>query len=493
MRSKNYFESAWAIFLLAAGLLVAYPLVYPHVPFLQQYTKTYPGLSYFLKADSLPPPLPLDSTGIDSASLIWLDPHFATRLPKSPPEPEFVFEHSGYEVLLSFFRELADTNQQVRIAYYGDSSIEGDLISQTFRESMQKRFGGEGVGFLAMVVRSPGFRRSVNHRYSNHWVYKPVGKENPWSLPYSIDGHWYSPFGEMPETEDSTAVEESAEADALPWVRFFRSKNYATTTRFPRIRFFYGPASNDSLPLENRLLVRLFGETRTYPLKGSARVNELVLSHTPSLQVELRFDLASRLPVYGLSAESSRGVIVDNFALRSNTGIPLLRLPKAQLKAFQEKLDYDLVILQFGLNMIDPNRRDFAGYRQQFGRVIRHFQEAFPGVPVLVIGVSDKATKVDGQMATDPSVPYVNLAQQRAAEDHGAAFFSLYQAMGGSGSMVRWVEQESPRLANTDYTHFNFRGGRLASNMLVGFLLEGYTAYLDQAVLLTQKKAGHAQ
>jgi lysophospholipase L1-like esterase len=456
---------------------------------LQQHTKTYPGLSFFLLKDTLAVPVP-DTTGIDSVTLAWIDPGFTASQPQAPPEPAFTFSHSGYDILLPFFRELADTNQQVRIAYYGDSSIEGDLISQTFREAMQQRFGGEGVGFLAMVVSAPGFRRSVNHRFSEDWAYGPVGSPNPWDMPYSMDAHWYSPAGEKALPADSSAQESNR---FRPWVRFFRSKHYQTTTRFPRLRFFYGAAASDSLTA-NRLQVRLFGETQSYTLSGKGRVNELVLSRSPCLQVELQFDLSSRLPIYGLSAESGQGVVVDNFALRSNTGIPLLRLPKAQLRAFQEKLDYDLVILQFGLNMIDPGRRDFAGYRQQFGRVIRHFQEALPGVPVLVVGVSDKGTRVGGQMVTDPSVPYLTRAQQRATEDRGATFFSFYQAMGGSGSMVRWVEEESPRLANTDYTHFNFRGGRIASNMLVDFLLKGYRAYRDQkdaSELLTQTQDTH--
>lgn len=486
MRAKNYFSRAWAIFLLAAGFLVGYPLLYRYVPFLQQYTKTYSGLSFFLRKDTLAAPV-LDTTGTDSATLAWIDPYFTASLPKAPPEPAFTFAHSGYDILLPFFRELADTNQQVRIAYYGDSSIEGDLISQTFREALQQRFGGEGVGFLGMAVAAPGFRRSVNHRYSEDWAYAPVGDPNPWDLPYSMDGHWYSPVGEEPTPADSSA---QAPVRYRPWVRFFRSRNYKTTTRFPRLRFFYGAASGDG-PTDNRLEVRLFGETQNYVLNGRERINELVLSRLPCLQVDLQFNLSSRLPVYGLSAESGQGVIVDNFALRSNTGIPLLRLPKAQLRAFQEKFDYDLIILQFGLNMIDPDRRDFAGYRQQFGRVIRHFQEALPGVPVLVVGVSDKGTRIGGQMVTDPSVPYLTRAQQRAAQEQDAAFFSFFQAMGGSGSMVRWVEEENPRLANTDYTHFNFRGGRVASNMLVDFLLEGYQAYLDQkktSDLLTQTR-----
>ena len=47
---------------------------------------------------------------------------------------------------------------KIRIAYLGDSMIEGDLITQTLRELLQKEYGGQGVGFLPIFSNVVVFR-----------------------------------------------------------------------------------------------------------------------------------------------------------------------------------------------------------------------------------------------------------------------------------------------------------------------------------------------
>jgi hypothetical protein len=42
---------------------------------------------------------------------------------------------------------------KIRIAYFGDSMIEGDLLTQTLRKLLQKEFGGYGVGFFPFTVK----------------------------------------------------------------------------------------------------------------------------------------------------------------------------------------------------------------------------------------------------------------------------------------------------------------------------------------------------
>jgi hypothetical protein len=49
-----------------------------------------------------------------------------------------------------------ETNQRkVRIAYYGDSMTDGDFIIQDFRANFQNKFGGQGVGFVAITSGQP--------------------------------------------------------------------------------------------------------------------------------------------------------------------------------------------------------------------------------------------------------------------------------------------------------------------------------------------------
>ena len=58
---------------------------------------------------------------------------------------------------------------KIRIAYFGDSMIEGDLLTQTLRELLQKAFGGNGVGFVPITSQVSQFRQTVRASYSETW------------------------------------------------------------------------------------------------------------------------------------------------------------------------------------------------------------------------------------------------------------------------------------------------------------------------------------
>ncbi len=69
--------------------------------------------------------------------------------------------------LNNFLEKLAELKsgkkRKIRIAYFGDSMIEGDLLTQTVRKLLQQQFGGSGVGFVPITSQVSKFRQSVVH------------------------------------------------------------------------------------------------------------------------------------------------------------------------------------------------------------------------------------------------------------------------------------------------------------------------------------------
>ena len=155
----------------------------------------------------------------------------------------------------------------------------------------------------------------------------------------------------------------------------------------------------------------------------------------------------------------------------------LIEIPGETLAAFHDQLSYDLIVLQFGLNVISTNRKDFSHYEKGMERVVRHFQEHAPGASILLVGVSDKSTRYRGRMQTDPSVPLVLAAQQRVAQKTGIGFLDLFQEMGGNNSMIQWGKDD---LARKDYTHPTRRGAEKVGDIVRNFLLDGYEQYQEQ-------------
>lgn len=75
-----------------------------------------------------------------------------------------------------------------------------------------------------------------------------------------------------------------------------------------------------------------------------------------------------------------------------------------------------------------------------------------------------------------PGVKNLIRYQQNIAAESGIAFWNMFEAMGGEGSMVRLVHAK-PSLANYDYTHINFRGGRHLAGLLYETLIYGKEQY----------------
>jgi lysophospholipase L1-like esterase len=472
---RQQFFRAYLIVFFAVGLLLGYPYLHRQLPVeWQKNLRTYDlGTMYF----STP-----DSTAVVDSSLVEVDTALlanagvdsvqAPRAFPGLPLYDAQEQYSGYAFLGDFLEKLKKKEGQIRIAYYGDSSIEGDLLCQTFREELQARFGGQGVGFVGLTNPIPYFRQSVRLDFSKTWRrYTVVDKKIGTGL-FGIAGEYFRPYYPAPDTSKTDSLKTTV-PDTLPkgplryWVTMGASKSFSGTAAFSKARLFYGPSKKGGK------VSATCNELRSeFSIPASENVGDLLLHEQGnSTFIRLDFKIPADQVIYGISLEGEKGVYVDNFSLRGNAGRNLNYIESQTLRQFQEKLQYDLIILQFGLNVLNANLKNYSFYTREMNAVLAHYQQALPGVPILIVGPSDKSMKIDGAMHTDPSVPRINNALRRAAAEHGASFFSMYEAMGGQDSMVKWVEQSKPRLANTDYTHFNFAGGRVASGYLVKWML----------------------
>ena len=221
-----------------------------------------------------------------------------------------------------------------------------------------------------------------------------------------------------------------------------------------------------------------------YKLSGTNAVNQLEINTGNACQsVNAKFQCQSTVDIFGFSTESDSGAFVDNFSFRGNSGLPITKISKSVYSGTNECLKYDLIILEFGLNVVSDGITDYSWYERGMNNVIKHMRESFPGTSILLISVGDKSSHKDGIYQTDPSVPFLVQTQKRLAANNKLAFWSLYDAMGGSGSMAKWVEGDSV-YANKDYTHFNFKGAHKVGKLLFNKLMSEYSDYNKKAPCL---------
>ncbi len=342
----------------------------------------------------------------------------------------------------------------VRIAYYGDSIVEGDLITQDLRTSFQKTFGGGGAGFLPITSEVAHFRITVGQDFSLGWkTYSLLQRKRPAEV--GISGFVYLP------------AEEGA------WVEYKAPPKRPPLKEFRRLRVFYGPCQAPAVltwTADDRPSVEMV-------LEAGDGLREAVIEPDPPAQkIRLAFQAASPLPVYGASWEGPDGVQVDNLALRGNSGLPLREIPIEILRDFDARLRYSLVILHFGTNVASPEVTEYGWYGKGLADTVAHFRAAFPEASILLVGTGDRSVKEGLDYVTLPGLPDLVEVQRRTAARTGAAFFDLYAAMGGLNSMVAWVQHDPP-LAALDYTHLSGGGSRRVAGFLFNALMARFRAF----------------
>ncbi|MEM9931989.1 MAG: hypothetical protein AAF824_00195 [Bacteroidota bacterium] len=444
---KNKIGQGLYVIVLATIILSLYPLLHKRSGYFQEHFKTFTLITSVDSTEGIQEEevalihtvdqiLEEDSLLTDTSSL-----NFQAEL---PPTPLYHFKKT--------LSELAKRRKKVRIAYFGDSIIEGDLVTQTLREHLQKQFGGQGVGFVSITSIAPGFRQTIKHTFSDSWKTYSLVK-TPGLNGYGISGEVF--------------MVNSTNDPEWPWVHYEGSSISEGTETFNQIQLFYGNTGSNS-PYQPVVQVESDLASQDITLPISNVINRVWLNRIPTQSINVKFQVPENLPLFGLSFEQEDGIYVDNFSSRGNSGMNLIEIPGEYLQGFNEYLAYDLIILHFGLNVVAPNRKNYKSYEKGMTRVINHMKTNLPGAEILMVGVSDKSTRKGGKYMTEPSVPILVNAQQKVARETEIAFYNLYEEMGGKNSMVKWVDQG---LANKDFTHFNREGAARVGKMLSDYLL----------------------
>ena len=354
---------------------------------------------------------------------------------------DFSPEGNGLE---SFIRQINQSaRKSARIGFYGDSFIEGDILTAGLRDTLQRIFGGRGQGFVPVYSEVAAYRNTIGHEFENLKNKSIVGK-------YSAEPS-FGPAGQVVRAMEDNFIlykpgknNQHLEPATLLYVAEKESKINVTL--------------NDTTESE----LTLIPETS---------VGQLSLAKGNTTSVKIHLNAGDSVDLYGTIFEGRAGVYVDNLAMRGNSGLGLTRIPGSKLTRMNHIRPYHLIVLQFGLNVVTENdSTDYGWYVAGMLRVINHFKKSFPESSILLIGISDRSCTVNGEFKTLPGVLRMRAAQRKIAEKSGVLFWDLFEAMGGENSMVKFSSAKPP-LAGKDHTHLNNRGGQIMAGKLARALL----------------------
>lgn len=404
----------------------------------------------------------IEAERIDSAAVAFADSLVAKQdsviqLVRETCRPGItcIEDYSGDSTALNkFFKALSRIDQSgsaVRVAFYGDSFIEGDVFCGSFRDSLQSIFGGRGVGFVPITSGVNGFRRTIRHDFDN-WRTSSLISRSDSTAEYGPAGYCFEPL------ENN-------------WVEY-RPSRHRFLREFNTVKLYYKNYKQAAV----KFAINYDTTQWRVPLRRSAHLQEWVYKGKNLKSIRFTFSPFDSLRLFGASFEGGAGVYVDNFSLRGNTGISLAGIDEDMLTRFNRYRHYKLVILQFGLNMVVEDSLNYKAYVRRMVRIIRNMKASFPEASFLLMSVSDRSSNSRGKFETMNAIPAMRNAQRMIAQETGIAFWDLFQAMGGENSMVRFVTAK-PALAAKDYTHLNFNGGKKLAGSLVKSLLYSQEQY----------------
>ncbi len=370
---------------------------------------------------------------------------------------KFCFPNNDYTYYDHFFAALESARSQgrtIRIMHYGDSQIELDRISSNIREYFQSHFGGGGPGLLPLVasVGSPTIYQSYSGNSTQYALYGDGSRNSDRN--YGVMAKSFRIYGNN-----------SFYVSSPKKVKSVRQKSYN------KIQLF-------CTPRKGNFKATLISKAHGVRLEQQADSNgtQLLTWNLDTAISNFTLQLSGEADIYGIAVDNGYGVAVDNMPMRGASGTFFSQMSDSLLSHYFEIIDVGMIIMQFGGNSVPSlhSEKSVDKYVESIGRQIRFMRRVRPGVPILFIGPSDMSTRINGVMSTYKWLPLLVEKLKATVVENGAAFWDLYNVMGGKGSMISWVKKG---WAGKDYIHFSTQGAQQVGEVLTQSFQSMYEFY----------------
>lgn len=368
--------------------------------------------------------------------------------------------HSLEPLFASLARtEAKEPGAVTRILHYGDSIITADFVSGALRRMFQARFGDSGHGFI--LTANPWewyFHNDVNHWAGEGWAMSRI------TGPLARDGFYG--LGGVSFRAGGVATAGFGTTDKGEFGR--------NVSRFD-VYYLEQPQGGD-------VELRVGGRYSAFSTRGPEKVSRVHSIDVPdgAAQLVIKTRASGEVRLFGVALERDMpGVVYDALGAngaRAKLWEPMNEAHWADQMALRKP---GLVVLQYGTNESEDPNLDLATYKKQLAALIQKVKAAADkDAAVLVMSPLDRAERrAPLEFRTRKIMPLIVQAQREVAREQGVAFWNAFEAMGGSGSIARWVRAE-PQLASWDLTHPTPAGAEKIASLFYKSVMAGFQAYV---------------
>ncbi|MCY1082969.1 GDSL-type esterase/lipase family protein [Archangium lansingense] len=334
------------------------------------------------------------------------------------------------------------------ISAFGNSLIAGDRIVDIIREELGANFGDGGRGVLTMDRLGPYGPRVRTGFARGGWEPRTLGELKLAELPFGITGIYH------------------------------RSTTARASSRFALENEPHGTLWWLDVPRAGQLSVHADGKelARAEP-QGSGQAQALAFD-IPEGTRHLEVIAEGRgAVVLGLVLQHQRpGIVLDTLGVPSADANLFLRAREDIFRTQLAERSPRLLLFILGGNeakRLEWGRSNLAEVEEGLRSLVRRSRAAAPGSACLVVGPIDAVRGGNGanKLAQRPYLDEVISIERQIALSEGCAFFDIFSAMGGSGSLARFVQAG---LVHEDLVHPRSHGLDILGQLITDALLRSW-------------------
>jgi hypothetical protein len=347
----------------------------------------------------------------------------------------------GAERLARVTAKLKAKAEPVRILHLGDSHVASDYITGMARHGLQKMYGSGGRGF-SHPDQAWGYGGRKLERTDKDWVRDRIVDKDRAGLPFGFSG-----ISIESARKGARAIYRVEPEDRL-------------------VRVYY-QAQPDGGAADVELEGKRIG---TLDTKGetASKVFTVEIGKASKPRKLALVAGGEKVRVYGLSFESkTSGVIYDSIGPVGADAKVYLELEPTSFEEHLTAHDPDLVIVMVGGNDALKIRKGWTTLEkvtQDHDGMLRFLRAKLPGADCMLWTPMDAGDREGKAIASKKYLKEVHDMQLEIAAKHGCAVWDMYRAMGGQGSIARWVDAG---VINKDLVHPKKRAADLLGSLFV--------------------------
>ena len=348
-------------------------------------------------------------------------------------------------------RSARGSGRIVRIVQIGDSHTAADQVTGSWRTLLQARFGRGGRGVLPPGRPYAGYlTRDITATQTGPWTTAGIfgSARHPGGGPLGLTGYTLS--------TDTPGATIGLRADRAE-LGFDRFTVCALT----------GPNAGS-------VSLTIGGVQQRWSLAAPTAGSDCTTLTSP-LPVSSAGVTVTQGPVALTSWSTEVGTGGVTLSNLGTVGAQLLHFDRTDDSVVTRELAQyrpDLIVVAFGTNEAFYPRFTTSGYDAQLQASLRRLQRLAPGVPMLLIGAPDSATRLpslqtgaagvslpcgEGEWRPTAALASVQAIQRTRAHQLGLAYWDWSQRMGGRCAATDWATQVPP-LMRGDRVHFTSPG-----------------------------------